>query len=180
VSNSEKKGERAKRKQGEKGEKGEWGKRSRGEKWEAIGTVLTLNGRKRTKAEEVTEMTKGVIASFEDLRVWRKGIGLTKEVYAETGGPPFNKDFGLRDQLRRAAVSIPANIAEGFERASKKEYLNFLNIAKGSAGELRCLLRVALEIGYLEKERYDHLSNSAIELSCYLSNQIKALKGEPR
>jgi four helix bundle protein len=134
----------------------------------------------RTKVEEVTEMTKGVIALFEDLRVWRKGIGLTKEIYKETRASSFSGDFGLRDHLRRAAVSVPANIAEGFERPSKKEYLNFLNIAKGSAGEHRCLLRVALEICYLKKEIYDHLSNSAIELSCYLSNQIKALKGEPR
>jgi four helix bundle protein len=125
-------------------------------------------------------MTNSVIASFEDLLVWRKGIGLTKEIYKETRAHSFSGDFGLRDQLRRTAVSVPANIAEGFERALKKEYLNFLNIAKGSASELRSLLCVALEIGYLGKGRYDHLKKSAIELSCYLSDQIKALKGEPR
>ena len=62
----------------------------------------------------------------------------------------LSQDFGLKDQIRRASVSIPTNIAEGFERSSRKEYLQYLNIAKGSAGEVRSLLRVALEIGHIE------------------------------
>ena len=88
----------------------------------------------------------------------------------------LTKDFGLRDQLRRAAVSIPTNIAEGFERASRKEYLQFLNIAKGSAGEVRSLLRVALEVGYLDAKRHDQLRDTVVMLSKSLSNQIKAIK----
>jgi four helix bundle protein len=91
----------------------------------------------------------------------------------------LSKDFNLRDQLRGAALSIPSNIAEGFERASRKEYLNFLNIAKGSAGEVRSLLRVALEIGYLEEPQYSELKEMILELSRYLSNQIKSLKKLP-
>ena len=66
--------------------------------------------------------------------VWQKGIALVKDIYLVTDEGNLRRDFGLKDQLRRAAVSIPTNIAEGFERTSRKEYLNFLNIAKGSAG----------------------------------------------
>ncbi|QHG20687.1 four helix bundle protein [Nostoc sp. ATCC 53789] len=83
---------------------------------------------------------------------------------------PFSPDL-----LRRASVSVPRNIAEGFERASRREYVNFLNIAKGSAGEIRSLLRVALEVGYLEQPTYTQLYNQAVELSRMLSNQIQAI-----
>src|SRR3954471_22217064 len=121
-------------------------------------------------------MDKKKIESFEDLRVWQKGIGLVKEVYLTTDAGELRRDFGLRDQLRRAAVSVPTNIAEGFERSSRKEYLLFLNIAKGSAGEVRSLLRVALEVGYMNQPKYDQLRDAVLTLSRYLSNQIKSLK----
>ncbi len=88
-------------------------------------------------------MEKKRIENFEDLRVWQKGIELVKQVYFLTAAGKLSKDFGLRDQLQRAAVSVPTNIAEGFERSSRKEYIRFLLIAKGSAGEVRSLLRVA-------------------------------------
>jgi four helix bundle protein len=116
------------------------------------------------------------IESFEDLLVWQRGIELVKRVYIVTGDGELKKDFGLRDQLRRAAVSIPTNIAEGFERSSRKEYLLFLNIAKGSAGEVRSLLRVAFEVGYLSQINYDELRETVLTLSRYLSNQINSLK----
>jgi four helix bundle protein len=73
-------------------------------------------------------------------------------------------------------VSVPTNIAEGFERGSRKEYLQFLNFAKGSAGEVRSLLRVALEVGYLEVAVYEELKNAAAKLSASLHNQMKALR----
>jgi four helix bundle protein len=120
-------------------------------------------------------MTKK-IESFEDLLVWQKGLKLVRQVYLITRDGKLSKDFNLRDQLRGAALSIPSNIAEGFERASRKEYLHFLNIAKGSAGEVRSLLRVAVEIGYLEKPQYDEMQEMILELSRYLSNQMKSLK----
>ncbi|QHG15907.1 four helix bundle protein [Nostoc sp. ATCC 53789] len=120
-------------------------------------------------------MERKKIETFEDLRVWQKGIDLVKEIYLITKDGELNRDFGLRDQLRRASVSIPTNIAEGFERYSRKEYLNFLNIAKGSAGEVRSLLRVALEIGYLDQPTYTQLHNQAMELSRMLSNQIQSI-----
>ena len=92
----------------------------------------------------------------------------------------LGRDFALRDQLRRAAISIPTNIAEGFERASRKEYVNFLNFAKGSTGEVRSLLNVAFELGYLESSQYQELRNVFLELSRYLSNQIKSLRASDR
>ena len=108
---------------------------------------------------------KNKIESFEDLLVWQKGLKLVRQVYLITKDGKLSKDFGLRDQLRGAALSIPSNIAEGFERASRKEYLNFLNIAKGSAGEVRSLLRVAVEIGYLEGPQYHEMQEMILELS---------------
>ena len=119
--------------------------------------------------------SKKKIESFEDLRVWQKGIQLVKQVYVITNDGKLSRDFGLKDQLRRASVSIPTNVAEGFERRSRKEYLNFLNIAKGSAGEVRSLLRVALEVGYIEQSTYSKLNNQAMELSRMLFNQIQSI-----
>ena len=124
-------------------------------------------------------MEKRKIRSFEDLIVWQKAIEFVKEVYLVTNEGDLKRDFGLRDQMRRAAVSIPTNIAEGFERASRKEYLLFLNIAKGSAGETRSLFRVGLEVGYLKQETYERLRDRAMTLSRYLFNQIEAIKRAP-
>ena len=120
--------------------------------------ISTL-GHNKGKGEggRVKGMEKKKIETFEDLRVWQKGIELVKQIYLISNTGNLSRDFGLRDQLRRASVSIPTNIAEGFERASRKEYLNFLNIAKGSAGEVRSLLRVALEVGYLDNQTYSQL-----------------------
>ena len=116
------------------------------------------------------------IETFEDLLVWQKSIEIVKQIYLISTDNSLSKDFALRDQLRRAALSIPANIAEGFERSSKKEYPNFLNFAKGSAGELRSLLLVASEIGYLDPIEHNELRNSILEISRYLSNQIKSIR----
>jgi four helix bundle protein len=116
------------------------------------------------------------IENFEDLWVWQKWIALVKQIYLLTANGKLNRDFGLRDQLQRAAVSISTNIAEGFERSSRREYVRFLLIAKGSAGEVRSLLRVALEVGYIDQEQYNILRSSVLDLSRYLSNQIRSLR----
>ena len=121
-------------------------------------------------------MEKKKIESFEDLRVWQKGIELVKQVYLLTAEGKLGKDFGLRDQLQRATVSIPTNVAEGFERSSRRDYVRFLLIAKGSAGEVRSLLRVALEVGFIDQTRYDDLRASVLELSRSLASQIKSLR----
>jgi four helix bundle protein len=77
---------------------------------------------------------------FEDLEVWKSARTLTRKIYALTGKNAFSKDFGLCDQIRRASVSIMSNIAEGFERGGTQEFIQFLSIAKGSCGEVRCQL----------------------------------------
>lgn len=125
----------------------------------------------------MTERRK--VRSFEDLMVWQMGIELVKRIYVLTTSGRLSRDFGLRDQIRRASVSIPTNIAEGFERSSRKEYLQFLNIAKGSAGEVRSLLRVALEIGYLERYAHNELNDAASKISAYLFNHMKRIRSAP-
>ena len=119
------------------------------------------------------------IRTFEDLIVWQKAIEFVKEVYLITSQGELKRDFGLRDQMRRAAVSIPTNIAEGFERASRKEYLLFLNIAKGSARETRSLFLVALEVGYFDTQIHDQLRERAMTLSRFLFNQITSIRNAP-
>jgi four helix bundle protein len=119
------------------------------------------------------------IRTFEDLVVWQRAIAFVKHVYLITEEGGLKRDFGLKDQLRRAAVSIPTNIAEGFERSSRKEYLLFLNIAKGSAGEVRSLCRVALDVGYLKPATYDELRETALIISRSLFNQIESIKRAP-
>ncbi len=116
------------------------------------------------------------VRTFEDLLVWQMSIDLVQRVYVLTASGLFTKDFGMRDQIRRASVSIPTNIAEGFERLSRKEYLLFLNIAKGSAGEVRSLLRVALEVGYMEEPIYESLRQDVAKLSAYMFNHMKAIR----
>jgi four helix bundle protein len=97
---------------------------------------------------------KRLIASFEDMVVWQKSMDLVAEVYKIGREGELARNWGLRDQLQRAAVSIPANIAEGFERQSRKEYHQFITIAQGSAGELRCLLTIVSRLGLLPPEAY--------------------------
>ena len=120
------------------------------------------------------------VRSFEDLLVWQMGIELVKRIYRVTTEGDFSRDFGLKDQIRRASVSVPTNIAEGFELSSRKEYLKFLNIAKGSAGEVRSLLRVAWEIGYIESTQYAELKDATMKLSAYLFNHMRSIRDAPR
>lgn len=93
------------------------------------------------------ENVKRRVECFEDLYIWQKAVEFAKEIYFLTEKKGLKNDFGLKEQIRHAAVSISTNIAEGFERRSRKEYLNFLNIARVSSGEVRSLLYVAFEIG---------------------------------
>lgn len=115
------------------------------------------------------------IRRFEDLFSWQKSVEFAKEIYVLTERKGLKTDFGLKDQMRRAAVSIPTNIAEGFERRSNKEYLNFLNIAKGSAGEIRSLLFVAFEVGYIERPELNVLIEKSKFLSGSIANQMKSI-----
>ncbi len=92
-------------------------------------------------------MGAGEIDKFEDLIAWQKARELTKIIYAVTKQGEFSRDFGLRDQIRRSAVSIMSNVAEGFERGGRSEFHQFLVIAKGSCAELRSQLYTALDAG---------------------------------
>jgi four helix bundle protein len=118
-----------------------------------------------------------VIKKFEDIESWKKARKLTKEIYEATATGKFLRDFALKDQIRRASVSILSNIAEGFERGGDKEFSQFLGIAKGSCGEVRAQL--ALDQGYLSQESFDTLSTHAVEVSELLSGFIRYLKGSP-
>jgi four helix bundle protein len=103
------------------------------------------------------EGTGGGIHRFEDIVAWQKARELARMIYQVTQDGPFAKDWGLRDQIRRATVSILSNIAEGFERSGQAEFRQFLTIAKGSCAEARAQLYVALDVGYLTKSQFDDL-----------------------
>ena len=113
---------------------------------------------------------------FEDIEAWQRARKLTREIYTISNENPFSKDFGLRDQIRKASVSIMSNIAEGFERGGTKEFMQFLSIAKGSSGELRSQLYVALDQGYLKEEMFDRLLVTALETSRMISGLINYLR----
>lgn len=102
--------------------------------------------------------------SFEDLIAWQKARALTGEVYRVTRVEPFSRDFGLRDQLQRAAVSVMANIAEGWERHRDSEFLHYLSIATGSCAEVVSHPHVALDAGYLNKIEFESLRAQALEV----------------
>jgi four helix bundle protein len=109
---------------------------------------------------------------FEDILAWQKAKVLTLRVYSLLMNL---KDFGFKDQLCRASVSIMNNIAEGFERRSDNEFIHFLFIAKGSCGEVRSMLYLAFELNYLKEEEYLTLLNLSKEISKMISGLIKSL-----
>ncbi len=118
------------------------------------------------------------IERFEDIEAWQKARVLVRAVYRASSRSPFARDFGLRDQMQKAAVSIMSNIAEGFERASNKEFVQFLNYAKGSAGEVRSQLYVALDLGYIDEGEFDRLMGVVLAVSKKLSGFMTYLKSE--
>ena len=109
--------------------------------------------------------------NFEDLNVWKDAKNMVVAVYKATSQHPMKRDFGYRDQIQRAAVSITNNIAEGFERDNSREFIRFLRYSKGSAGEVRSMLYIALDLEYLTKEKFDEL----YELSLVIIKQIASL-----
>jgi four helix bundle protein len=105
----------------------------------------------------------GTIERFEDIEGWKKARELTRKIYIITAKGDFARDYGLRDQIRRASVSVMSNIAEGFERGGNKEFRQFLSMAKGSAAEVRSQLYVAFDSGYLEETDFRTLYELAEE-----------------
>ena len=116
------------------------------------------------------------IKSFEDFEIWQEARHLTREIYTLSKAPKFSKDFGLRDQMQRAAVSIMSNIAEGFERGGNQEFVQFLYIAKGSCGEVRSQLYVALDQEYVDQRVADKLLIILKRLSVMIKHLIDHLK----
>ena len=110
--------------------------------------------------------------SFEELDVWKRGCRLAVELYKVLEDC---KDYGLKDQMTRAAVSIPSNIAEGYERRTGKEYAQFLSIAQGSAGELRTQIYIAAKIGILDSKTTSHMTRELKELASMLQSIIAKL-----
>jgi len=116
------------------------------------------------------------INRFEEIEAWKKARELTRQIYSVTATGAFSKDFGLRDQIRRAAVSVMSNIAEGFERDGNKELVQFLAVAKGSSGELRSQLYVALDGGLVSREQFRTLLSQAEETARLISGFIRYLR----
>lgn len=113
---------------------------------------------------------------FEEIDAWRKARELVKAVYAITGKGAFSRDFGLRDQIRKASVSIMSNIAEGYERDGVKEFIQFLSIAKGSAGEVKSQLYAAVDQGYFIRADFEILATLADETGGMIAGLMAYLK----
>jgi len=116
------------------------------------------------------------ISRFEDLVCWQEATSLAVEIYAVPKNGEFGRDFGFRDQLRRAAVSIASNIAEGKERETLAEFIRYVYVEKGSAGELKTQLQIAKDIGYLNQDRSKELRERVEKVSAMISALIKTLK----
>ncbi len=114
-----------------------------------------------------------IMGNFKELKVWQQSKDIAITIYKITGEGPFSKDFGLRDQMRRSAVSIPSNIAEGEDLETDKQSIRHFYIAKGSIAELRTQLEISKEIGYLPVESYEILEKLCEKISAMLMGLIK-------
>ncbi|OOZ38922.1 four helix bundle protein [Solemya elarraichensis gill symbiont] len=110
---------------------------------------------------------------FEDMDVWKKSSRLSANIYKTFAQC---RDYGFKDQITRSGLSIPSNIAEGYERSGNKEMINFMNYAKGSAGELRTQIYIGMEIGYIDKETGKTWIKEATEISRMLTGFMKHLQ----
>ena len=114
------------------------------------------------------------MGKFQDLKVWQRAKELSVFLYRLTGHGAFSKDYSLKDQIRRAAVSIPSNIAEGDELDTDRQSIKFFYIAKGSSAEVLTQAIIAYEIGYISKEDFDHIQKECQTISSMLSKLIQA------
>ena len=117
------------------------------------------------------------IERFEDLIAWQKARKLTSNIYSVSNIGEFARDFGLKDQIRRAGVSVMSNIAEGFERGRPTEFHQFLSVAKGSCAELSSQLYVALDVGYVIDDDFRALMTQAIEVGQILGGLRASVEG---
>lgn len=120
------------------------------------------------------------IEKFEDIEGWKEARTLTNAIYKVTRLPGFNKDIDLRQQMRRAAVSIMANIAEGFDAASNREFIKFLGYARRSGTEIQSHLYVALDQGYLDQRTSDSIREKTVKVKSLIGGFIRYLRSRPR
>ncbi len=116
------------------------------------------------------------MGTHKDLKVWRLSIDLVKNIYSQTQSFPKEETYGICSQMRKAAVSIPSNIAEGYGRFSDKELIHFLFISLGSASELETQLIISLELNFLTKENFEVLNDMNNQIIRMLSSLIKSTK----
>jgi four helix bundle protein len=122
---------------------------------------------------EVTELAK--IETYRDLEIWQKGIDVVKEIYTLTAKFPKEESYGLTSQMKRAAISIPSNAAEGFRRQYNKEFKQFLYIVLGSCAELETQITISRELGYIESQKEKDLIENLDHICRMTSNLIKKL-----
>lgn len=118
------------------------------------------------------------IERFEDIQAWQEARELAKAIYRVSATGQWAKDFALRDQIRRAAISVMSNIAEGFDRQGDAEFGRFLPIAKGSASEVKSQLYVALDQGYIEEASFNVLYESCDKVVRFLGGFVRYLSGK--
>ena len=123
-------------------------------------------------------MGNAKVEKFEDLIVWRKAHDLAVGIYRLTNREPFCRDFGLRDQIQRAAVSVMSNIAEGFERYSRLEFRQFLSVARGSVAEVRSQLQLARSLQYVNEEDFQAIYSLCRDISNLIGALRKSLDRE--
>ena len=122
----------------------------------------------------------GTISKFEDIIAWQKALELSDLVYLYPNNDKFSKDFGLKDQMRRASVSVVSNIAEGFEREGNNQFIYFLLIAKASAGELRAQSYIAKNQKYISLEEFELINSKVLEVSKTISGFTSYLRTQKK
>jgi four helix bundle protein len=132
--------------------------------------ALSINKRREAMTEN------GRFGNFEQLDAWQLSRSLTTKVYSITHSDKMSRDYGFKDQIRRASVSVMNNIAEGYERGSRKEYAHFLFIARGSAGEVRSMFYVAKDLGYIDEKLFNELQALSIRVSKTIWGLIRSVK----
>ena len=120
----------------------------------------------------------GIVTQFEDLECWKEARKLVKTVYSTTNIKQFSRDFGLRDQIRRASISVMSNVAEGFGNHSNYEFVRFLGYASRSCSEVRSHLYVAFDVGYISTDIFGEIAEQTMKCSNYIKGLIKYLKGK--
>jgi len=116
------------------------------------------------------------IKKFEELNIWKLSLKITKEIYDLAIKKDFSKDFKLRDQIKGAIISVSSNIVEGFEKNNNSEFIRFLKIAKGSAGEVRNQLYIALAVKYINQEEFEKINKELEDLAAQIGGFIVYLE----